>query len=196
MTKIVSIQKYEHHIIGKIIGASFTDDAVNLWVFNGTSAITPFYTMAAKKLYLKKGFGHITSDSSGGTLWLPPGIKKQIPLYNSIDIAWNMIRNGGFKSLQNGMAIDACLDNKKPTQPHFYLFAIGVLPEMQNKGLGRKLMEKGLAIVDAENMPAYLESSKESNLPFYQSFGFKVSEKVKPTPTSPPMWLMWREAQT
>ena len=53
-------------------------------------------------------------------------------------------------------------------------------------------MAAGLKRVDAAGMPAYLESSKKANVPFYQRFGFEVIEKIVPAKGCPPLWLMWR----
>ncbi len=42
-------------------------------------------------------------------------------------------------------------------------------------------------------MPAYLESSKERNVPLYRRFGFEVIEEHRSKVGSPPIWRMWRE---
>jgi len=39
---------------------------------------------------------------------------------------------------------------------------------------------------------AYLECSRESNISFYERFGFKVIEEHK-LPCGPMMWRMWRD---
>lgn len=184
----------DDRLIGGIIGRSFADDPVNLWIFKGEAGITPFYTRVARKLYLRQGFGHVIEDGSGGTLWLPPGKSKEIPLWNSLDIAASMLRHGGIQSLKNGMATDRCLLSRIPETPHYYLYAIGTLPKRQGEGIGSRLMQAGLQRADAARMPAYLESSKESNIPFYQRFGFTVTGEVQPVEGSPKLWLMWRDA--
>lgn len=193
MHKLRKLIPGEHELIGDIIADSFSDDPVNRWVFDVHRAMLSFYTQVAKKLYLSQGFGHVMEDASGGTLWLPPGVKKEIPLLNSFDIAFSMLRNSGLKSIARGMAIDKVLANKKPKQPHYFLFAIGTRPDRQGEGVGGALMRAGLESVDLENMPAYLESSKEANVPFYRKFGFEVIEKVVPGNGCPPLWLMWRK---
>ncbi|WND03126.1 GNAT family N-acetyltransferase [Temperatibacter marinus] len=195
MAPIKSLHKNESALIGSIIGESFTGDPVNSWIFGDeTDTLQAFYALLAKKLYLRKGFGHITQCHSAGTLWLSPHVRKHIPIYRSLDIAWLMATRSGITSLQRGMSIDHTLDLKRPLVPHYYLFAIGTLPNSQGKGLGGMLMEAGLERADRERMPAYLESSKESNIPFYRHFGFEIVEEVKATPEAPSLWLMWREA--
>ena len=192
MSKIKSLRVGEHRLIGDIIGDSFADDPVNKWVFGSRASITNYYTLVAKKLYLQKGFGHVLDSASAGTLWLPPGVKKEIPVYRSLDIAASMVYFGSFNSILRGMAVDAGLAAKKPKEPHFFLFAIGTRPSAQGKGLGSQVMLEGLKMVDQARMPAYLESSKEQNIPFYQRFGFEIVEKTIPAKDAPPLWLMYR----
>lgn len=194
-TELRSLRHQESRLIGDIIGDSFSDDPVNLWIFGGRESMRRFYAMAARKLYLRQGFGHVSGDGCAGSLWLPPGVEKHIPLWNSLDIAVSMIKYGGLQSIKRGMAVDETLVKAKPKEPHYYLFAIGARQNQQGKGLGGKLMKAGLARADGENMPSYLESSKESNVGFYQQFGFRVIDVVQPKGECPPLWLMWRDAQ-
>lgn len=183
----------ESQLIGSIIGESFADDPVNQWVFGGASGLQFFYATQARKLYLKQGFGHVVDDESAGALWLPPNVSKQIPLWNSLDIAASMVRHGGLAALGRGLKIDDSLAKHKPKTPHYYLFAIGTLPAAQGKGKGGRLMEAALKIVDEAGAPAYLESSKFENVPFYRRYGFEIIEELVPAPNAPSLWLMWRE---
>ncbi len=56
------------------------------------------------------------------------------------------------------------------------------------------VIRRGLAKADAAGMPAYLESSKETNIPIYQSFGFEVTGEIA-LPNGPTLWPMWRKAR-
>lgn len=195
MNDIRKLVRDEHQLIGDVIGDSFSDDPVNKWVFGTRECMTEYYTLVAKKLYLSQGYGDITLEANGGSLWLPPGKSKEIPLYRSLNIAKSMVRHNGIKSLIRGLGVDNALAKSKSKEPHFYLFAIGVRPNDQGKGIGGKLMNAGLEVVDQAAMPAYLESSKEINLPFYKRFGFEVTQRLVPAKGAPPLWLMWREAR-
>jgi GNAT superfamily N-acetyltransferase len=86
------------------------------------------------------------------------------------------------------------LEREHPPQPpHFYLASLGVEPEHQGEGLGSRLMQPILEICDSDGVPAYLESSKESNIAFYARHGFRVSGELKLSRRGPTMWPMWRK---
>jgi ribosomal protein S18 acetylase RimI-like enzyme len=80
-----------------------------------------------------------------------------------------------------------------PTEPHWYLFTLGTAPERQGHGVGSALLRSRLAHIDESGEPAYLESSKERNLPLYERFGFKVIDTLPSVAGSPVIWRMWRE---
>jgi predicted GNAT family N-acyltransferase len=47
---------------------------------------------------------------------------------------------------------------------------------------------------DAERVPAYLESSKPANVPFYERHGFRVVGELA-IEHGPPIWRMLREVR-
>jgi hypothetical protein len=54
-------------------------------------------------------------------------------------------------------------------------------------------MQPVLEQCDTEGLPAYLESSKEKNIPLYERYGFKVTDELRLVKGGPPLWPMWRE---
>jgi hypothetical protein len=56
-------------------------------------------------------------------------------------------------------------------------------------------MEPGLHEIDAESLPAYLESSTPRSRALYQRNGFDVTGEMDLPRGGPPVWLMWREAR-
>jgi len=78
-------------------------------------------------------------------------------------------------------------------RPHYYLSLLGTHPEHRGKGLGMALLAENLALIDAEGMPAYLESSNPVNDARYESVGFvKVGEFTTPDDAHV-VATMWRE---
>jgi hypothetical protein len=55
-------------------------------------------------------------------------------------------------------------------------------------------MRHQLAIADSQALPAYLESSKEKNIPIYASFGFEVTGEIR-IKNGPVLYPMWRKAR-
>ncbi len=50
-----------------------------------------------------------------------------------------------------------------------------------------------LARCDAQGIPAYLESTKERNVEFYEHHGFAVTGTIDVPTDGPTLWTMWRE---
>jgi GNAT superfamily N-acetyltransferase len=80
-----------------------------------------------------------------------------------------------------------------PKEPHWYLAVLGTEPAWQGKGVGSALLAPVLQRCDREGRPAYLESSKESNLAFYARHGFEVTGTIDLLGGGPRVWPMWRE---
>lgn len=76
-------------------------------------------------------------------------------------------------------------------EPHWYLALVGTEPAHQGRGLGSALLGPVLERCDREATPAYLESSKPENVPFYERHGFEVTRELR-VPDGPPVWPMLR----
>ena len=78
-------------------------------------------------------------------------------------------------------------------EPHWYLGLLGVDPLHQRTGIGTQLLDAVLPRVDADGFPAYLETDREANLPYYAHRRFELRETVHPLEDGPPTWTMWRD---
>jgi predicted N-acetyltransferase YhbS len=78
-----------------------------------------------------------------------------------------------------------------PREPHWYLSVLSVSPESQRSGYGGALLQPGLDAADREQLGCWLETQRESNIPFYGQFGFDLVKRVEVEPDAP-LWLMWR----
>lgn len=65
------------------------------------------------------------------------------------------------------------LDAAHPVTHHWYLATLGIAPAAQGRGIGRALLEAFVARVDADGLPAWLETDRERNVRFYEAAGFR-----------------------
>ncbi len=77
--------------------------------------------------------------------------------------------------------------------PHWYLETIGVEPSFQGMGYASRLIRPFLDKTDQEELPCYLETSKEKNVSLYEHFGFRVLEKSTIPGTTLTNWAMLRD---
>jgi ribosomal protein S18 acetylase RimI-like enzyme len=144
------------------------------------------------KLGEPHGACYTTDNYESVTLWRPPS-EWDVPF-------WAYIVNGPALLSTFGGGIGRVLstmdmmEKVHPHEPHWYLQTIGTDPAFQGKGYGGVIMRDRLAAVDAAHMPCYLESSKDTNIPIYQSFGFKLTGEMQ-VPNGPKIWPMWRDAR-
>lgn len=59
-----------------------------------------------------------------------------------------------------------------PDAPHWYLKAVGTVPEVRGEGVGTVLLNDRLREVDGEHVETYLEASTQDLVPYYARFGF------------------------
>jgi ribosomal protein S18 acetylase RimI-like enzyme len=144
------------------------------------------------KLALPYGACDVTGGCEAVALWRPPG-KWHIPFYQYITNGPEFAGVFGVGKGLRAMSIMDTIEMRHPKEPHYYLQVIGTDPAKQGKGYGGVVIRRQLAVADAARLPCYLESSKESNIPIYRSFGFEVTGEIK-LPNGPTLWPMWRKA--
>jgi len=85
----------------------------------------------------------------------------------------------GVSSAKKGFSREAVIKKKHPKYPFYYLLFIGVLPEMQNKGIGGKLLAEIVYDSQKHLYPIYLETYLKKNIQFYNKFGFEIFDEVE-----------------
>ncbi|MGH6873134.1 MAG: GNAT family N-acetyltransferase [Rhizomicrobium sp.] len=134
----------------------------------------------------------VTEGYESVTLWRPPdGWHVSVLDYILNGPALIAVFGTGLGRVLSTMDM---MEKVHPHTPHWYLQTIGTDPQFQGKGYGGVIMRDRLAAVDAAHMPCYLESSKDTNIPIYQSFGFKLTGEMQ-VPGGPRIWPMWRDAR-
>jgi ribosomal protein S18 acetylase RimI-like enzyme len=150
-----------------------------------------FFASQLRRQYMPLGHVYTTEDLSGAALWAPPERKRNaaLELLQLMPTAPFLTSAHTIAALQLMFKVES----HHPTEPHWYLFSLGADPERQGQGVGSALLRTMLEKVDEAGEPAYLESSKERNVPLYARFGFKVIDELPSKSGSPPIWRMWRE---
>ena len=186
--------------LSRTLARAFYDDPVTAWLLPDEKARTArlrrlFATMT-RHHHLARGGVEVASDGPGigaAALWDPPN-QWQETQRAQLAMTPTFIRVFGLHSMR-GRAVQEAMKRAHPEEPHWYLAVIGSDPTVRGQGFGQALMRSRLQRCDAEFCPAYLESSKPENVPYYQRFGFTVTGEIKLPNGGPPMWPMWREPQ-
>jgi len=134
----------------------------------------------------------ITPGVEAAAIWRPPNTW-HIPFHQYLTNGPKLLGIFGAYAFRALQAMDR-LEKRHPREPHWYLQAIGTDPPHQGKGFGGILLRHRLAVADAAGLPAYLEASKESNVPLYENFGFVVTGEIR-MPDGPTLYPMWRAAR-
>jgi len=181
----------------EVLARAFDDDPVPCWLFRGDRrrrrGLRTFFAIQLRHVYLDDGEVWTTDDLAGAAMWAPPG--KARPgwrdLLHLLPVVPHLLGLRG--DAPEALRLLAAVDNARPRVPHWYLATVGTEPDRQRTGVGSALVGSVLQRVDQEGLPAYLESSKESNLAFYGRHGFEVTGEIQAGAGGPKLWLMWRE---
>jgi GNAT superfamily N-acetyltransferase len=179
------------------LARAFDDDPVLAWLFPADrhlDRLRRYFAMYLDKVSLRHGLTWTTQDLAAGAIWLPPGHWELRPL----DLLRTLPDTARALGRRLPFAFRTLLQVERhhPKAEHYYLATLGTAPSHQGKGYGSALLQPMLDRCDAEGMPAYLESSKERNVPFYARHGFTVTEELDLLGGGPKVWLMWREPRS
>ncbi|MGP8296662.1 GNAT family N-acetyltransferase [Streptomyces inhibens] len=179
-------------LIGRTLARAFDDDPMMHWFFpddaTREAGLGRYFTTIFTRQYVHHGVCEHTEAAAA--FWVPPGAQdKAVPDAETIQELAEILGNRA-PLFQQAVAAAA---GHGPQEPHWYLAVVGADPAAQGQGQGAALLRSGLAKADAAGLPAYLESSKPSNLPFYEHFGFAVLGEVQLPGGGPTLWSMRRE---
>ena len=172
----------------------FADDPFYEWMFPDPETFSDYVrtimTMYAEWSLQVGNAWILGADAIGSACWVPADVEP----------------NEQFESTYMAAAVEANPDRSEvvieglmevgavhPEESHWYLAAVAVLPEARGQGLGQVLLAPVLNMLDAEGVPAYLESSNRRNVSFYERLGFETQHEIRLPGGGPMMTTMWRE---
>lgn len=180
---------HEWRQLGRVVGLAFAEDPVSLWTLGSPQAIEATFSLLARKVYLPRGICHHV-PGIGGSMWLHPGGSKSLPILAQLQLLPHL---SGFAGLKRALAVDKAMQMRRPREPHYYLFAVGVLPEWRGQGLARKILAPMFERADREQLPCWLENSNPRNESLYRGMGYVPVETFEAAPGCPPIATMMRE---
>ncbi len=77
-----------------------------------------------------------------------------------------------------------------PSEPCWFMDLVAVHPSARGRGLGRRLIEHGLAKAREDDLPTFLETAQRSNVAYYERFGFGVVGEKQAPGGGPTIWFM------
>ncbi len=196
MTAVREVARSKFAAVGRALSLAFEDDPVMAFLFpdadTRTRRLASFYALVVP-LIAGHGLVHADTDVHGAAVWLAPSP----PRPGSLESAWLALRmlltlrgSAGRASALNATILPARIED-----PHWYLALLGTEPSHQGRGLGSALLAPNLERCDEQGRLAYLESSKQSNLPFYERHGFEVVCELT-VPGGPSVWPMLRKPRS
>ncbi|WP_409061641.1 GNAT family N-acetyltransferase [Streptomyces sp. SYP-A7185] len=180
--------------IGGVLARAFEDDPMMRWFFpdgaTRDAGLARYFATLFTRQYVRHGVCEHTA--SAAAFWVPPGAQdKAVPDAETVQELVELLGDRAALFQQ----ATAAAAGQGPQEPHWYLAVIGADPAAQGQGQGAALLRSGLARADADGLPVHLESSKPSNLPVYEHFGFTVLGEVRLPGGGPTLWSMRREGR-
>jgi ribosomal protein S18 acetylase RimI-like enzyme len=141
-----------------------------------------------------RGFVSVTAQCESAAVWIPPGEDELSPE----------------ETAQEPALVEELLGARAPVvvemlrrfeaahphdEPHYYLSIVATHRDHRGHGLGVALLADKLAQIDAERMPAYLESSNPANVARYELLGFVPRGEFAVRDDGPLVTKMWRDAR-
>jgi GNAT superfamily N-acetyltransferase len=189
---ITSVDKSEEGGVIATLVSAFIADPVERWLFaEPLQYLTHFARFVAA--FGKSGFASETvfklRDFAAVAIWIPPGAE---PDGDAIVAA--LSESIPSEKHADTFSVLEQMDAAHPEEPHWYLPWLGVDAVLQGTGLGEALLRHGLVRVDADRVPAFLETPNPRTVPFYERHGFVVSN-VSQAGACPPVTSMRRPAR-
>jgi ribosomal protein S18 acetylase RimI-like enzyme len=139
---------------------------------------------------------HTTRMLEGVACWLPPG-------QTELTIG-RVVRSGlyatplkmglaAYRRFDTYMGYAGKLHKRYAPESHWYLWAVGVNPPSQGRGIGGRLMEAVLVRASADGTACYLETGVERNIRFYEKHGFEVVGEGRVPGQGVQVWAMLRK---
>jgi ribosomal protein S18 acetylase RimI-like enzyme len=129
------------------------------------------------KLSNKFGKTYVSNDNKACAIIIYPD-KKRTTLKSMLWDIQFILKAIGIGNIRKALKREAAIKKFHPEIPFTYLWFIGTEPSEQGKGIGTALMKEIISDSEKLNRPICLETSTESNISWYEKFGFKTYQEL------------------
>jgi len=187
--------------VAEILASAFHDDEIYRWFMRQDSHKEKAYKSLFKTVldeFYVKSIVYKDNESKSASIWAD---SKDIPGASEMTgpMKARFIENVKYWCTEDKVDrfthLSGLQDEAHPSEPHHYLWVVGVRSDAQGQGLGTRMLSHHLAVLDELQMPAYLENSNEANFGFYERLGFKQINTIEIEKGGLYLWGMWREPQ-
>ena len=176
------------------VADGFFDNEIWVWMLRRDRQrrrlLPRHYRAMIRHVYVPRGGAWTTEDTAGAALWFPPGTLEMSRRERFAELI--SLLPGAIDCFPRASRWEELISKHHPREPHWYLQTLAVEPASQRRGIGTALIEPGLERADADGVGSYLETQRRDNIPYYERFGFELTDEIS-LHDSPPLWLMWRE---
>jgi GNAT superfamily N-acetyltransferase len=185
-----------------LLGRAFLPDPIFSYFFpdpaRRSAVFAAFFGMLVN-IHIR--FGHVYAAERNGELvgaavWRPPDAgapsAEDLVLEHEAITKLQAIDANGAEGILSGFAKT---ESGHPSEPHWYLFFVGVEPDLQGQGIGQQLLAPVLEAADAAGTLCYLETPFPRTHEFYQRLGFHINDAGHPFTGAPTLWTMLRPPQ-
>jgi ribosomal protein S18 acetylase RimI-like enzyme len=184
-------EQQQQRVIATVV-AAFISDPVERWLWpDAREYLThfPAFVAAFGSSAFATDTARALEDFAAVALWMPPGAEP-----DGDRIVTVLHDTVSADKHADTFAVLEQMDRVHPAFPHWYLPWLAVDPSRQRGGLGSRLLAGSLARVDADRLPAYLETPNPRTVALYQRHGFAVVGTSQ-AGACPPIVSMLREAR-
>jgi GNAT superfamily N-acetyltransferase len=178
-------------LVTETLAAAFSSDPLWGWAFPERVSLTAWWRFFVSSAF-RYSWVWIADEGAAASVWIPPG---GVELTDEDEQRVEPL----LRELIGGRTPEVLelldrFERAHPHQaPHYYLSLLGTHPDHRGKGIGMALLADGLARIDSEGMPTYLESSNSANDPRYERLGFsRIGGFTRPDEGAS-VSTMWRE---
>jgi GNAT superfamily N-acetyltransferase len=189
-------------VVGDALADAFADYVWTRWVIGPEvpdderrARLAALYRLEAglagaetKATWLAEDDGEVLAVAS----WVRPGARLSEETIALLDREVPALLDGRAPLVA---AADTAVTALRPAPPVWLLAALGTRPRARGKGLAPALVAEGLTAVDADGLPAVLDTSSERNVRLYERCGFTVAAELDPPADAPHVWVMVRPAR-